>query len=292
MKRMINYHTHTYRCGHAIGTEYEMIQEAVHIGYQELGMSCHIPLPHYRKHLLKSLPSIRSWQGLKSCVGAFLRNGPSMRMPYKEKDEYLEKIEYCKKHFHYIDIYKGFEAEYFEDYLDYYQHLLDSGEVDYLILGHHFNKHSIHDCYYGRKNLTKKDLLQYAQDLEKAMDTGLFTYIAHPDLFMMGYGKLDDISKEVITRICKKAKATHTPLELNAGGVRKGKVDMNGKKVYPYANKYFFQIASVIGNDIILGLDAHAPDQLNEAMYKYLEKLANEYHLHTIDHLELKKGKQ
>lgn len=67
---------------------------------------------------------------------------------------------------------------------------------------------------------------------------------------------------------------------------------MNGKKVYPYANKYFFQIASVIGNDIILGLDAHAPDQLSEEMYKYLEKLANEYHLHTIDHLELKKGKQ
>ena len=157
MKKMINYHTHTYRCGHAVGNEYEMIEAALHEGYQEIGMSCHIALPHYRSHLLHSLSSIRSIQGLKSCIGAFLRNGPKMRMPYDEKEDYLDALNNCQKHFHYIKIYKGFEAEYFEDYLDYYQNLLSSGEVDYLILGHHFHKHSIHDCYYGRKNLTKKD---------------------------------------------------------------------------------------------------------------------------------------
>lgn len=292
MKKMINYHTHTYRCGHAVGNEYEMIEAALHEGYQEIGMSCHIALPHYRSHLLNSLSSIRSIQGLKSCIGAFLRNGPKMRMPYDEKEDYLDALNNCQKHFHYIKIYKGFEAEYFEDYLDYYQNLLSSGEVDYLILGHHFHKHSIHDCYYGRKNLTKKDLLNYVEELEKAMDTGLFTYIAHPDLFLMGYAKIDDVSKEVILRICKNAKATNTPLELNAGGVRKGEVKMNGKDVYPYANAYFFQIASMIGNDIILGLDAHSPEQLSCEMYHYLEKLAKEYHLHVLDHIEFKKGKQ
>ena len=42
MKKMINYHTHTYRCGHALGNEYEMVEAALHEGYQELGMSCHI----------------------------------------------------------------------------------------------------------------------------------------------------------------------------------------------------------------------------------------------------------
>lgn len=47
MKKMINYHTHTYRCGHALGNEYEMVEAALHEGYQELGMSCHIALPHY-----------------------------------------------------------------------------------------------------------------------------------------------------------------------------------------------------------------------------------------------------
>lgn len=71
-----------------------------------------------------------------------------------------------------------------------------------------------------------------------------------------------------------------------------GKVKMNGKDVYPYANAYFFQIASMIGNDIILGLDAHSPDQLSYEMYHYLEKLAEEYHLHVLNHIEFKKGKQ
>ena len=107
MKKMINYHTHTYRCGHALGNEYEMVEAALHEGYQELGMSCHIALPHYRSHLLHSLTSIRSLQGLKSCIGALLRNGPKMRMPYNEKQDYLDALDYCQKHFHYIKIYKG-----------------------------------------------------------------------------------------------------------------------------------------------------------------------------------------
>ena len=48
----------------------------------------------------------------------------------------------------------------------------------------------------------------------------------------------------------------------------------------------------MIGNDIILGLDAHSPEQLSYEMYHYLEKLAEEYHLHVLDHIEFKKGKQ
>lgn len=39
MKKMINYHTHTYRCGHAVGNECEMIEAALHEGYQEIGLS-------------------------------------------------------------------------------------------------------------------------------------------------------------------------------------------------------------------------------------------------------------
>ena len=49
MKKMINYHTHTYRCGHALGNEYEMVEAALHEGYQELGMSCHIALLVFRQ---------------------------------------------------------------------------------------------------------------------------------------------------------------------------------------------------------------------------------------------------
>ena len=62
-----NFHTHTYRCGHANGSEEEMVCSAIKMGIEELGISEHVPLPHYRQHLLKSLVAIRIiWIKLKN----------------------------------------------------------------------------------------------------------------------------------------------------------------------------------------------------------------------------------
>ena len=41
-----NYHTHTYRCGHALGTDEEFVQAAIRAGIKTLGFSDHAP---YRK---------------------------------------------------------------------------------------------------------------------------------------------------------------------------------------------------------------------------------------------------
>ena len=43
---MKNYHTHTYRCHHAIGKEEDYILNAIKAGYTELGFSDHAPW-HY-----------------------------------------------------------------------------------------------------------------------------------------------------------------------------------------------------------------------------------------------------
>ena len=48
-----NFHTHTFRCGHAIGNEEEMVKSAIKNDILELGFSDHIPLPYYRLHILK-----------------------------------------------------------------------------------------------------------------------------------------------------------------------------------------------------------------------------------------------
>lgn len=40
---MKNYHTHTTRCMHAIGSEEEYILAAISAGYTELGFSDHTP---------------------------------------------------------------------------------------------------------------------------------------------------------------------------------------------------------------------------------------------------------
>ena len=38
-----NYHTHTYRCGHAVGTERDYVEAALKAGIRTLGFSDHTP---------------------------------------------------------------------------------------------------------------------------------------------------------------------------------------------------------------------------------------------------------
>ena len=251
----------------------------------------HVPLPHYRQHLLKSIPAIRNIRSVLSLVRALIYNGPNMRMPYKQMDEHLDVIRQCQNEFDgQIQIYKGFEAEGLEEYYDYYQTLLYEHKVDYLILGHHFHKHCIHNCYYGKANMTKKDIYQYCNDVEKALETGLFSYLAHPDLFLQGYQQFDLDAQTVSRRICQKAKELNIPLEVNAGGMRKGLRDIQGEELYLYPNAHFWDIASEIGNDVILGFDAHNPSDFNNAMYDQMIRFANEHHLKLIDEFEFLQG--
>jgi len=286
-----NFHTHTYRCGHANGSEEEMVCSAIKMGIEELGISEHVPLPHYRQHLLKSLVAIRGPRSFLSLVHAFIQNGPSMRMPYPDMENYLDKIKECQdKYQDQIRIYKGFEAEGLEEYFDYYQSLLYEHKVDYLILGHHFHKHCVHSDYYGKENMKKKDIYQYCNDVEKALETGLFSYLAHPDLFLIGYKEFDLDARTVSQRICEKAKELNIPLEVNAGGIRRGLRNVNGEMIYAYPNTHFWKIAVEVGNDVILGFDAHDPSDFNEAMYKQMLDFCKEHNLNVIDHFDFLQG--
>ncbi|WP_050635919.1 histidinol-phosphatase [Candidatus Stoquefichus sp. SB1] len=289
--KKVNYHTHTYRCGHANGNEEEMIQAAINMGIEDLGMCGHVPLPHYRKHLIYSIPSVRGIRSLAGLVKAFIKNGPSMRMPYKQLEDHLDILRNCQKKYEdQINIYKGFEAEGLEEYYDYYQTLLYEHKVDYLILGHHFHKHCIHSHYYGKEKMTKKDIYLYCNEVEKALETQLFSYLAHPDLFLIGYSDFDLDAQTVTRRICEKAKELNIPLEINAGGMRRGLRKRNHEDIYLYPNTHFWKIASEVGNDVILGFDAHDPSDFNDAMYQQMMKFAQDHELNVIDHFEFLQG--
>lgn len=40
-----NLHTHTFRCGHASGTDDQMVLSAIETGFELLGFSDHMPYP-------------------------------------------------------------------------------------------------------------------------------------------------------------------------------------------------------------------------------------------------------
>ena len=115
-----NYHTHTFRCGHANGDEEAMIKSAIDNKIEILGFSEHIPLPNYRYHILKGLPhTLKDINAFSVAIKTIITNGPSMRMPYSNKKFHLEEIKRLKRKYKdQITIYQGFEAEYFEEYLE------------------------------------------------------------------------------------------------------------------------------------------------------------------------------
>ena len=168
---------------------------------------------------------------------------------------------------------------------------MSSKEIDYLILGNHFNRYAVHTCYYGKLNITNEEIISYKNDLLKAMDTNLFSYIAHPDLFMIGKGRFDDFCKNIAQEICQKALEKDIPLEINAGGIRKGLYKIDDEMLYSYPNDHFFEIVGEMGCKVILGIDAHDPNDFNDEIFETLNRFVNKHHLNIIDSFKFRKGK-
>ena len=284
-----NYHTHVYRCGHASATEIEMVEQAIQVKLDELGFSCHIPLPHLRLHLLKSMKYCHNVHSVLSLAKSIVMNGPGMRMTFKEKDEYLKSIEKCqKKYGHELKIYKGFEAEYLESYLEYYKKLLKE-DVDYLILGHHFDTYVSYSCSYAIRGISQKKIERYVNQAIKAMESGLFLYFAHPDLFLKGYDHWDDFAIEQTKRLLSAAKKLDVILEINGAGLRNNPLNFNNEKKQGYPNLYFWNLAIKNGNKIILGLDAHSKDELSLKEIEKIENYARNLGAQVIEKIDVEK---
>lgn len=287
-----NYHTHTFRCGHATGSEEEMILGAMEGGFTALGMSCHIPLPNFRKHLLRGIPYLSSFDNAKTLFRWFCFNGLGTRMPYPSKKEHLSIIKELKeKYKDQITIYQGFEAEYFEEYLDYYQSLLDNQEVDYLILGNHFHKICCDACYNGFA-LDKEGIENYGKDACLAMETGLYSYFCHPDLFMAETVEFDETCVQITRDICTCAIKNNIPLEINEGGFRRGIKKIGNQTRLPYPHDEFWKIVGEMGAPVVLGLDSHNPNEFSKKEVADLENYAKKMNLTVIPSFEFKKGKK
>lgn len=246
-----NYHTHCYLCHHANGEIEDYIKEAVERGYDVIGMSDHGPLT----------------------------NPPFPRMTKEEFEEkYLKVIDELKiKYQDKIKILKGVEIEYVEDDLDllYYQ----ASKLDYLILGCH---------YYVSKDLnrdksayainTHEKLESFVKVIEKALETNLFRILAHPDIFMVSYGKQDEFSLKMCQRIIDACKKHDVLIELNANGLRS---EAHNK----YPNREFFELVKKNNMPVIIGSDCHNPSELEDDKIQFVRNLAKELGLQIINEI-------
>ena len=234
--QIFNYHTHTYRCKHAIGKDEEYILKAIEAGYKVLGFSDHAPYKDY--------PSDYA------------------HMDIEQLDEYISSINELKeKYKDIITIKLGLESEYYP--FNHDERVLLREKVDYFILGQHFSHPSGKIGSYFKTN-TDEEIIEYCQNVLKALDTGLFTYLAHPDVFMNGQDEFNETCQKVAHLVSQKCAETSTPMEVNLRGIMRGKKEFINGYQYAYPHKDFWRIASQYPIKCLFGVDAHSPDELSQ----------------------------
>lgn len=253
-----NLHTHTSRCGHAYGTDEEYVISAIQNGFKQLGFSDHVMIPNCDSYI----------RGDYSCLEGYLKSIDFLKEKYKDK----------------IQILKGFECEYVEALEPYLRSLKERKEVDYLILGQHFLRYKNRDFqYYAGDRTTpfSPDLLEEYKNLAiKALKSGLFCYYAHPDLFLSSVTHFTKEIDQMIEELCQTAKDCNIPMEINLGPIRfPDRRIRDGQMEYRYPSRHFFEIAKNVGVTIVIGVDAHHPNDFDMAQYNDFFEELNEWSL-------------
>lgn len=221
-----NYHTHTTRCKHAAGTERQYIERAIEAGLKILGFSDHVPQPY---------PA-----GFTSGI----------RMDMAQLPEYIDTLmelreEYRDK----IQILIGFEVEYTRKYFEPLLEALKKYPVDYLIQGQHFVPDEVSGFYAGSPTRDEERLKEYVDCTIEGMRTGIFSYLAHPDL--IHFTGSDEVYCRHMSRIVEASLELKLPLEVNVYG-------FSDHRHYPCDR--FFSMASQMGADFVVGCDSHFPE--------------------------------
>lgn len=241
-----NFHTHTTRCNHAVGTEREYVERAIEGGFQVLGFSDHAPYFFEKGHVSR------------------------IRMGMEELEGYVKTIEDLQKEYKKeIQIFKGLELEYFPNKFEQTLAEIENYPLDYLILGQHYLNGDIERHYVGQRRTEEIWLEIYVNQVIEGIETGKFLYVAHPDI--INYEREDAVYDRYMTRLAKRLKAYHMPVELNVNGCRK-------EKSYP--RKRFIELAEQEGCDFIIGVDAHVPNELIDfEHYQKCEKMVSSENL-------------
>lgn len=234
-----NYHTHTYRCGHAQNDmkDEDVVKTFIEEGFDKIAFTDHCP----EKEIIDKRKN--------------------MRMDYSQLDEYLKSIEYLKnKYKDRIEIETGFEIEYLPGQEENLMELKRLSNK--LVLGQHFiydenNK----DLKIFRKcKFSDNDLIKYANYVKKAIELKIPDIIAHPDIYMLSREEFGENEEKVANIICSVAEKYDVPLEINLN--EPYMYYTKRKPVVKYPCKGFWKVVSTYNIRVVYGIDAHYLEQI------------------------------
>lgn len=252
---MNNYHTHTYRCRHATGDVADYVAAARAAGLDELGFSDHCPFHDNR------------W--------------PENRMPMSELQDYLDAMATAREA---SDaelaavaatvamggpapaaapkaprILMGLECEWGPDEEAFLRdEFLGRCGLEYLTAGIHYYLcgGTWRDSY---AISTAAELAGFAETSCGAMESGLFTYLAHPDVYCYSWIRWDENAIACAKDILSTAERTGIPLEMNGYGFRKKRIHAPEGLRRPYPHDEFWRLAAGYDVKCIVNSDAHRP---------------------------------
>ena len=266
-----NYHTHTWRCMHARGVEEAYVKTAIAQGFSTLGFADHTPWP-YRSDFVSG-----------------------MRMRLDQFEDYRQTVLGLREQYgNAIAIPLGLECEAFPEYTEWLRDF-KAQYLDYIILGNHYDYTDEGDhmrlwpaggFYFG--HCTHSDaVIRYGQRTLAGMETGLYDYVAHPDLFMNAYHAFDADCRAVSHDLCQAARALDLPLEYNLLGLaRRPEALAHGGRGYPCHE--FWEIAAETGCKAIIGFDAHQPEALERLdLYNWARNQLERLGMPVVEKLEV-----
>jgi len=277
-----NYHTHLKLCGHALGMTEDYVKKAIELGFDEIGMSDHGPIP-------------REWMTPEE----YQYNWLERQMTLSDFHQiYLPDIDQAiSKYKDKIKILKAIEIEYVEGHDDFYEQL--RSHLDYMNLGVHyvFHQKTVYNLY---EPINHEEIAYYADNIEKALATGYFKILVHPDLFLFNYTssagmhrEFDSYARKVALRIIEAAVKNDVALEINAGGIAKQPFWIHGKMERPYPRTEFWKLVKPFAKSgeikVIIGADAHIPDALGDLNYQKTIEFAKELGIPITDQLRFDK---
>lgn len=233
------YHSHTERCGHAVGKDEEFVLDAIKQGVKILCFTDHTPIPNCHQ--------------------------PRVRMEMDAIDDYVTSINYLKnKYKNQIEIHVALEAENFPGHNDYLKDLLKKG-IEYIIVGQHQVMIDGKTVWLLNDEFSKERIINtYVNSIIDALESGLTKYIAHPDLLISNLGEFTPEIEKGLRKVIECAIKHDAYLEVNCHGLY-----YLGEDEFTYPCKQFWNIVKKDYPDakITLGLDIHNRDEYDNNIW-------------------------
>ncbi len=233
----VDYHLHTFRCGHARGRMADYVRAARKRGLREIGFADHIPLYFCPPE----------------------RRPPALAMTESELPRYVDDVLGLRAANPDLPVRLGIEADYVPGREAELAALLSKYPFDYVLGSIHyidgwgFDQPGLRDGY---RNWDPDALYRrYFLLVQEAARSGLFDVLAHPDLLKkFDYrpsGDLTGLYRETALVIA----GAGACIEVNTAGLR-----APAAEIYPHPA--FLAVCRELNIPVTLGSDAHLPEHV------------------------------